>query len=665
MLLVLGGVFVLYALTAPRSVVLEDDGEFVMSVYYLGVAHPPGYPLYVLLSHPFTWLPIGSVAYRVHLASAFFGAASCAVIWWIVRSMTSRHASAYVAALALGVSGAFWSQAIIADVYALNVLLFVLMLALCLLYVATGRDNQLLAVALLAGLSLGNHWPLMVLAFPGLLLVLWPALDKLRERWAWLLPRAVLLFLAGLLPYAWMVVRSQVATDVAFAGAIRSWGEFSYYVRRGPYADASPSASSWDRVQFGGFLVRESLAQFTALGALFVTAGVASQLRRPRRSLLVALATVLLLTPGALLAFRSVDYEPFARAITRVYPLIPYTVMAIWMGMGFDWVVARFSPRKGHGSAALAAGLGAMLIGVVFASHLTANNRRDFDLGRAYATTILSTLDQDATLFVRGDFTSRTTQYMHFVEGLRPDVRLLHSTGLGMALDGRLLHERVGTSPMGTLTEESRQARILDFVLTSSGPIYFTGGEPPTVSDFDYGFYTKVDRASEGQTHIMVDPDLLAFFRQNWRPEPADDEITAWFRNDFVESMVPILTAWVEFSAPSAETAAYRADLEAVSASLGGLLAQAGMLEAHGGSPERILELLRSAEGMAETAITKHQHASIFLHKGRALKALGRQTQARMAFERSIAIHPHPTNAAYDELRTLAAGDTLGNGGPR
>ena len=46
--LVAGALFALYAFTAPHTVGLEDDGLFILSSYFLGIAHPPGYPLFTL-----------------------------------------------------------------------------------------------------------------------------------------------------------------------------------------------------------------------------------------------------------------------------------------------------------------------------------------------------------------------------------------------------------------------------------------------------------------------------------------------------------------------------------------------------------------------------------------------------------------------------------------
>jgi tetratricopeptide (TPR) repeat protein len=69
-----------YARSLAPTVTLVDSGELIVAARSLGVAHPPGFPLYVLLAHLATLVPIGSVAVRVNFASAFFAALACAVI---------------------------------------------------------------------------------------------------------------------------------------------------------------------------------------------------------------------------------------------------------------------------------------------------------------------------------------------------------------------------------------------------------------------------------------------------------------------------------------------------------------------------------------------------------------------------------------------------------
>jgi hypothetical protein len=160
--------FGLYAASAPRTVALEDDAFFVLASHYLGVAHPPGYPLYTALGWVAAQLPVGSVAYRVHLLSALFGALAAAMLWLCARRLTGSALAATFAALALGLSPAFWSQAIIAEVYTLNALF-----AFGLLWLAL-RGGPLWVMAFLFGLSLANHWPLMLLFAPAYAALLWP-----------------------------------------------------------------------------------------------------------------------------------------------------------------------------------------------------------------------------------------------------------------------------------------------------------------------------------------------------------------------------------------------------------------------------------------------------------------------------------------------------------
>src|SRR5512147_380178 len=69
--------FCVYLLTLAPSVTFFDSGEFLTAVYSLGTAHSPGYPLFVNYAKPFTFLPFGSIAFRVNIATAVYAALAC------------------------------------------------------------------------------------------------------------------------------------------------------------------------------------------------------------------------------------------------------------------------------------------------------------------------------------------------------------------------------------------------------------------------------------------------------------------------------------------------------------------------------------------------------------------------------------------------------------
>ena len=73
--------FLAYLKTICPTVYMGDSGEIIVGVLNLGIVHPPGYPLFCLLSKPFTWLPWGSMAFRVNLSSAFFASSSAVFIY--------------------------------------------------------------------------------------------------------------------------------------------------------------------------------------------------------------------------------------------------------------------------------------------------------------------------------------------------------------------------------------------------------------------------------------------------------------------------------------------------------------------------------------------------------------------------------------------------------
>jgi len=206
-------VFVLYLMTLAPTVLyfttdMKDAPVLPVSAYVLGIPQATGYPTYTILTHLFTYLPIGDVAYRVNLASAVFGALAVVAVFFVGLALSRRVVAAAVGALAFGVSGLFWSQAVIAEVYTLNALFVALVVLVLLIWRERREDKYLLASAFFIGLSMTHNMSSGLLLPAGFLFVLLVEPRKLLE-WRLVLKGGGL-FLLGLVPYVLLPVRARM-----------------------------------------------------------------------------------------------------------------------------------------------------------------------------------------------------------------------------------------------------------------------------------------------------------------------------------------------------------------------------------------------------------------------------------------------------------------------
>jgi hypothetical protein len=135
----------------------EDTPKFQFLGYVLGTGHPPGYPLYVLLSHLFVQLPIGTIAYRANLFSAVMAAIACALTYVIARQLDATRIAALAGAMALATGLTFWTNAVFAEVYSLAAVMVALTVVCLLAWGARGGPEWLLAAIGAASLGVGNH----------------------------------------------------------------------------------------------------------------------------------------------------------------------------------------------------------------------------------------------------------------------------------------------------------------------------------------------------------------------------------------------------------------------------------------------------------------------------------------------------------------------------
>ena len=116
-------VSLLYLKTLAPTVLSGDGARFQLVALRLGISHPPGYPLYTLIAHLFSSIPLANPAFRVNLFSAVCGVLSLVSVYLITRKETGDVLIASLTCFVLAFSQMFWFLSIRAEVYTFYLLM--------------------------------------------------------------------------------------------------------------------------------------------------------------------------------------------------------------------------------------------------------------------------------------------------------------------------------------------------------------------------------------------------------------------------------------------------------------------------------------------------------------------------------------------------------------
>jgi hypothetical protein len=319
----------LYLRTLLPSVGEADTLEFQVVAAKLGVAHPTGYPLYVLLTKAFTLLPWKNVAWRVNLASAVFATLAVLVLYDLLRGLTERPILSWLTALGFAFSTTFWSQAVIAEVYTLHNL-FVVVVFWLLLRPRPGGEGAEVRQArrwqltfLLLGLSLTNHLT-TVLLVPAVGLALLRDRPRMDAR-DWMVGGG--LFLLGLSVYVFIPMRWPALND----GRWMTAQEFLTYVSGGQFQGAL-RLDGWRDPTRWRIVARLLHGPFGWAGLVLAGLGVVGLAVRRRRALA--------LTGATFVAFVVYGLSYYVADIA-VFLLPAHLILALWIGSGVSFLVRR------------------------------------------------------------------------------------------------------------------------------------------------------------------------------------------------------------------------------------------------------------------------------------------------------------------------------------
>tara|TARA_B100000029_G_C17609750_1_gene969086 strand:- start:12563 stop:15319 length:2757 start_codon:yes stop_codon:yes gene_type:complete len=182
--------FLVYYNTMAETVSYWDCGEFIATSYILGVPHPPGSPLFLILGRIFSMLPIGEdIAFRVNLLSPIASAFSVMFLYLIIvqlvtlfrgkplnrRDQLITYGSAIIGSLIFAFTDSHWFNAVEAEVYAMSTLTTAVVTWLILHWLeysdSSGNERYILMISYILGLATGIHLlNLLALPFMGMII---------------------------------------------------------------------------------------------------------------------------------------------------------------------------------------------------------------------------------------------------------------------------------------------------------------------------------------------------------------------------------------------------------------------------------------------------------------------------------------------------------------
>jgi hypothetical protein len=391
-----------------------DGAELAAAAYVWGVAHPPGYPLYLTLARLFQALPVGEPIWRAALLSAVAAAVAVGLVQALVLDLVRQEGergewrarvSAAFGAATFGFGALVWSQATIAEVYTLGAALLAAFLLALVRWLRRPTRRRSVAVAGLLAL-LASHQPTFAAAVP---LVAWLAHGRgvLRRDWG----PGLLALLVGpvLLATLWPRAAAQPAVNWGDPSSAERW---LAHVTAQQYRGYLLEGRIGDRLARAPAMAGALLAQ-TGTVALAAAIVGAAWLWVRERALVVIAALMCAFFGSFAVLYNARDSEVH---------LIPVGLLvAVAAGVG---AYAALGWLRGAIAAAGAAGLAWSVVMMLVGGWPRVDVSRDV-AARSWAETRLRDVPPGAVYRTESDEQAFALWYVQVVHGMRPDVAVV------------------------------------------------------------------------------------------------------------------------------------------------------------------------------------------------------------------------------------------------
>jgi hypothetical protein len=440
---------VVYLATMARGVTFWDAGEFLAAVHGLGIPHPPGTPVFVLVAH--TWAgilsPLVDFTIAVNALSAVTTAVGCALLGDLMERWTGDTLAAWSAAVCAGVTSTVWLNATETEVYASTFCLSIILLWTANRFAESKESRWLLLAAYLTGLAWALHLTAL-LTLPAAALLLLRVRPNVGA-----MCRAVPLLVLGASPILYLIIRAQHDPAID-QGNPATWSALWDVVQRHQYDVASPwprRAPLWlqlgNVIEYADWQFARGLhsdpgpswlrTPMTLVFALFGVVGSLAHRRARRQSWYVLLALFVVTTLGVALylnlrvgpsyGYGILPANALREARERDYFFTwGFVTWGVWAGYG----VVTWARRYGRPWIYVAAAVSLLPIATNYA---LVHYERSVEQQRAVRESLamLQSVPANGVFVAYGDNDTYPLWYLQQVKGLRPDVTVVTVPLLG------------------------------------------------------------------------------------------------------------------------------------------------------------------------------------------------------------------------------------------
>ncbi len=423
-------IFIVYLLTLfPTVAAYRDAGELACVGYLLGVAHPPGYPLYTLCTYIFgRIIPFGNFAYRINIFSSIVSAISSTLLFWLfnyfVKNFYGKRnfvilAIGYLLSLVFSFGYLQWYLSLVSEMYTFNVLFATLLLIFCSRYFFLSKKS-IYILFFIFGWGITNRIDLIF--FAPILIFVFLNYIKQGKNLKNILSLAFL-FLLGVSCYLYMPLRSTKNPYI-------DWNDPQTFNRLYSSLVRKTHGSTLDLISTGykeaenfvdgiKFYFQHLLNNLSIFGVIVPFVGIYESFSL-NKSFGVSLLFSWLLSCIYFIYKANMPPNPHSFAILEAHFLLPNVIVYLWLILGVIKLMKKHSNSK-----YILLLFFFILVGYNFSKNIKVLNKRKNFYAYDYTINILRTVPKNSIVVLKEDVQIFSMWYRKFVDKVRPDIYVI------------------------------------------------------------------------------------------------------------------------------------------------------------------------------------------------------------------------------------------------